>query len=512
MDGSQVRLGHGGMQDMEASLEPTVPLLELQGINKKFGATQALQDVHLSIEPGSIIGIAGLNGSGKSTLLRVIGGIVKPDSGTIQINGKERRLDSPRDSIDSGIALVHQELSLAPSLTPLQNIFLGHEYTRHYLLDWNRMRKEAEGILSRLGVKIDLDLQTKELGIADQQLVEIAKALSLESKLICLDEPTSALNEAEVERLFACVRSLQAEGKSVLFVSHNVNEFVALCHEVIVLVGGHIGSRFSGESMTPELIAEALFAGTQHVASSRRRDVESKEPVLRLMNLRGRLLQDFSLNLWRGEVLGLYGLLGSGIEELPLLLFGLRKHSGKVELQGRELTVKRPAQATRSGIAYIPPDRRIQGLFTEKSIAYNTSILTLDELSKRGILQVWKERGRVKVALRDMQVVYRDTEQRVKELSGGNQQKVLVGKWLTIEPKMIMAHEPFRGIDIVTKDYLKGYFRKLAESGIGIMIISSELEEIIDACDRILVVKNGRVASEFAARSFEASEILLAAS
>jgi len=458
------------------------------------------------------MGIAGLNGSGKSTLLRVVGGIVKPDAGTVLIEGKEQELGSPRDSIQNGIALVHQELSLAPSLTPLQNIFLGHEYTRHSLLDWHRMREDAEEILSRLGVRIDLDAKTKELGIADQQLVEIGKALSLHSKIICLDEPTSALNEAEVERLFSCVKSLRTEGKSIIFVSHNINEFATLCEELVVLVGGRVGSRFSREMMEPELIADALFAGTQRDRMSVRSSVESKEPLLRLVNIKTRLLRDLSLTVRRGEVLGLYGLLGSGVEELPLALFGLRKHSGKVELEGQDLSIRRPSQATEHGIAYIPPDRRVQGLFTERSIAYNTSILTLDELSKRGILEVWKERRRVKEALSDMQVVYRDTDQRVKELSGGNQQKVLVGKWLTIQPKVIVAHEAFRGIDVVTKDYLKRYFRKLAGSGIGVMLISTELEEIIDACDRILVVKDGVMAAEFSDESFHAADILLAAS
>jgi ribose transport system ATP-binding protein len=500
------------MKGTESKLESRAPLLELRGISKRFGATQALQDVRFSIAPGSIVGVAGLNGSGKSTLLRVVGGIVKPDSGSILIDGIEERLNSPRDSLDHGIALVHQELSLAPSLTPLQNVFLGHEYTHRYLLDWSRMRQVAERILSRLGVEIDLDRQTKELGIADQQLVEIAKALSLESKLICLDEPTSALVESEVERLFACIKSLRDEGKSIIFVSHNVNEFVSLCDEVVVLVGGRHGGRFSRESMKPELIADALFAGTQHTAGFERSAIASKEPVVRLTDFRGMLLQDLSLTVMHGEVLGLYGLVGSGVEELPLLLFGLRKHSGKVELQGREISVRRPTHATKAGIAYIPPDRRGQGLFIEKSIVYNTSILTLDAFSRRGILQLWEEGRRVEAALQDMQVMYRDTEQRVKELSGGNQQKVLVGKWLTIGPKMVIAHEPFRGIDVVTKDYLKAYFRKLAESGIGVVMISNELEEIIDACDRIVVVKNGRIASEFAAGSFEASKILLAAS
>lgn len=488
------------------------PLLELRNISKRFGVTQALKDVSLSISPGGILGIAGLNGSGKSTLLRVIGGVVLPDEGTIHLEGSEVQFRSPHDSIQSGIALVHQELSLAASLSVLENIFLGHEPTRLLMVDSQRMTARAKEILDELGVTIELQQKVRDLLIADQQLVEIAKALSVESRLICLDEPTSALSETEVERLFTVLRSLASAGRAIIFVSHNVNELAQLCDRALVLVGGSVQTDFNGRKPTPEGIADALFGMKARSSQSRPSARTQTDTALRVSNLASRVMRDVTLSIQKGEVVGLFGLLGSGIDEFPAALYGLRKYTGEVEVQGRVARLNSPPQARRAGIAYIPPDRRTQGLFVAKSAMFNTSFLTLDDISRAFVISSSKEKEVVKRSLEEMRVVFSHLEQRLVNMSGGNQQKVLVGKWLTIDPKVILAHEPFRGIDIVTKNSLKTKFREIAQEGVGVMLISNELEEIMDGCDRILVMKDGAIVAEYQPEAYDPAKILLAAS
>ncbi len=490
-------------------------VVEVRNISKSFAGVAALKGVSFDVRPGEVHALLGENGAGKSTLIRVIAGAHQPDEGEILVSGRPVRLSSPRDAKRRGIATVYQELLLFPDLTVAENIFLGSAPRRRGgALDWPAIRERARALLDDLdSPDLDVDARVGGLSVANRQRVEIARALSQEPRVLVMDEPTASLAEADVERLMAVVRRLRERGVAIVYVSHRLAEIFALADRVTVLRdGASVGTRDLGE-VTPDSLV-AMMVGRSIDQLFPKSDVAKGEVALELRGVSCRHeVEDVSFAVRRGEILGIAGLVGSGRTELALTIFGIAPAtSGEILVEGAPVVIDSPRRARDLGIAYIPEDRGQQGLIRSQTLRENVALAVLDRLSHGGFIDREAEEARAREAIDRFGIRARGPEMVVRQLSGGNQQKVVIAKWLGTAPRILVMDEPTRGIDVGAKAEIHALMVKLAKEGLAIVMISSELPEVLGMSDRVMVMSRGRVAGELerAAASPEAVGRLMA--
>ena len=470
---------------------------------KHFGGVLALRDVSLDLRPGEVHALVGENGAGKSTLIKVLTGVYRPDAGDVCFDGERMSFGSPRAAQDAGISTIYQEIDLIPLRTVAQNIFLGREpRNRLGLIDRARMRRESGEILGRYGLDVDVDVPARSLGVAVQQMVAIAKAVSRQAKVVVMDEPTSSLEGREVRQLFEVIAKLKAEGVAVLYVSHRLDELYELCERVTVLRDGEVVHAGKLDDLPRlELIAAMLGREVSEVEAQAAQahgadgSGRGRDPVLEARDLSDRPApRDVSLTVHRGETIGLTGLMGSGRTETARAIFGANPPDhGTVLLEDRELKLRSPADAVPEGLAFLPEDRKADGIFPELSIRDNIIAAALPRLSKRGVFSRKAADELVETFMKRLKIKASSADQEVGELSGGNQQKVLLARCLCTEPKVLILDEPTRGIDVGAKVEVQTLIAELADQGLGVLMISSEPEEAVESCDRVLVLRDGAV-------------------
>jgi rhamnose transport system ATP-binding protein len=472
------------------------PVVELRDVKKAFGGVHALRGVDLVLEPGEVHSLVGENGAGKSTLVRIMGGIHQPDEGTILVDGEPTHLGGPGDAKARGIAIIHQEPALFPDLDVAENIFMGRQpRDRYKRIDWKAMYREVGELLGSLGVKLDPRTPVQGLSVADQQLVEIAKSLSLNARVVVMDEPTAALSSREVERLFGIVRDLRDRGVAVVYISHRLEEVFALSDTITVLRdGAHVVTNPAKEMDTVGLIRHMV--GRELDDLFPKEEAEIGAPVLQVRGLtREGVFHDVGFELRRGEILGFAGLVGAGRSEVVRALFGIDPlDAGEVFLDGAAVRIRSASEAVAAGLAFVPEDRQHQGLVLEMAIADNATLPFLRRLTNWiGLLDRKRERAVATEYTQRLQVKAGGLDLPVGTLSGGNQQKVVLAKWLATDPKVLILDEPTRGIDIGTKAEVHRIVSRLAAQGLAIVLISSELPEVLAMSDRVLVMHEGRV-------------------
>lgn len=491
-----------------------MPLLEMRNVTKRFPGTLALNQVDLSVERGEIHALMGENGAGKSTLMKVLSGVYQADDGAMVFDGVRTAPADPLDALRLGIAIVHQELSLVPALTVGENIYPGRAPTNRFgFVRFDALHRDAAAVLARLEVQIDPRTPLGNLSIANQQLVEIAKALSVECKLLILDEPTSALTDHEAQVLLALLRRLAAAGVSILIISHKINEVFAVADRISVLRDGrYVGTVEVGRTTQADVVR--MMVGRELGDFYPPRSSGRGDPILEVRGLQlvpGGPASD--LTLYRGEVLGVAGLIGSGRSELMRGLFGADTRSGgTVTLTGRTLMIRSPHEAIAQGIGFVPEDRKAAGLFLDMAIKLNIQASSLSKVSARGFVSPARERALAETYITRLSVSAPGIDQEVRRLSGGNQQKVLLAKWLAIQPRVLIVDEPTRGIDVGAKRDIHFLLRSLADAGVGVLMISSELPEVLGMSDRILVMREGAIAGELAAAEASEEKIMQIAS
>jgi len=476
------------------------PILELNHITKTFPGVTALDDVHFDIRPGEVHALLGENGAGKSTLIKVASGVYEPDSGEIIIGGQPVRFGSPRDAQAHGIATIYQELLLYPELSVAENIFMGHApRTRLGAIDWATMRSRSLEILASLNID-DMDVTRKvgSLTVGNRQRVEIAKALSMNARVLIMDEPTAAITESDVERLFSIIELLKQRGVGIVYISHRLNEVFDIGDRVTVLRDGRYIATEPVDQMTEDKLVSMMVGRTIDNLFPKL-DAQVGKVVLEVRNLtRKRVAHDVSFQLREGEIVGMAGLVGSGRSEIAQVIFGFTPaHAGSILVDGREVRITTPGQAMRYGIAYLPEDRGTQGLIRQMDLRANTSITVLRALSRATFINRQKETQLAHSTIQQLSIRAYGPQQLVGKLSGGNQQKVVVGKWLATRPRVLIVDEPTRGIDVGAKAEIHRLMSELAQQGMAILMISSEMPEILGMSDRILVMREGRLVAEF---------------
>jgi ribose transport system ATP-binding protein len=493
------------------------PILAITGLTKSFGPIKALRGVDFELRRGEIHALAGENGAGKSTLMNIVDGILKPDSGEIRLDGVPVTITSPAMAQRLGIGFVHQEIALCPDVMVAENIFMGVTNTsRSLLMDYRTLERRAADILHRLG-DIDPAALVGTLSISQQQLVEIAKALTLDCRVLILDEPTAALTEREAQVLFEIMRKLVAQGISIIYISHRMVEIFQNCHRVTVLRDGQYITTLNVAETTPGEVVSAMVGRViDSLYPPKLAEAEQSDEIV--LDVRGlterRRFSDVSFQLRRGEILGLAGLIGAGRSEIVKGICRLEGEvTGEIRLHGRPLRLAHYADSLAEGIVYLSEDRKGDGLFLDMSIASNVSALKLEQVASRaGIID---ERAEAAQAVRlgaRLNLRYGHAGQALSSLSGGNQQKVAIAKMLSVDPKVIFLDEPTRGVDVGAKAEIHRILRDLARSGVGIVVISSELPELIGVCDRVLVVREGRLAGEVTGEAMTEDRILYLAS
>ncbi|HSB01468.1 MAG TPA: sugar ABC transporter ATP-binding protein [Anaerolineales bacterium] len=488
-------------------------ILELKKISKSFSGVEVLHDVSFALRPGEVHAILGENGAGKSTLVKIITGVHQPDKGEIFLNGVPVRFNDARESRQAGIAAIYQELSLFPDLDVAENIFAGRQPVKlGGRVDWRKLYAEAGKLLDSLGVKLDLKQKARTLSIAQQQMVEIARAISIHARILIMDEPTSSLTLHEVDDLFSLVRRLRAEGTAIIFISHRLEELFVLADRVTVLRdGSYIDTRSMKDVTRDDLIR--MMVGRTITNLFPKQDVPAGDVVLKVENLtRAGSFYNASFELRRGEILGLAGLVGAGRTNVARALFGVEPATGgRIEVEGREVAITSPQQAIELGLAYVPEDRQLHGLIPAMHITANISLPTLHHYTRMGWLQDKPERQAAYGAACQMEVRANHIWQLARELSGGNQQKVVLAKWLSTDPRILILDEPTRGIDVGTKAAVHALMSKLAAEGMAILMISSELPEILGMSDRVMVMREGYVTGHFSRSEATQEKIISAA-
>jgi rhamnose transport system ATP-binding protein len=487
------------------------PIFAARQISKSFGGVHALQDVHFEIFPGEVHALLGENGAGKSTLIKIITGVYQPDIGELFLEGQPIRLADTREAQAHGIAAIYQEPSLFPDLDIAENILVGRQPIRQWGVDWKRMYQEASALLQRLGMSLDPRTKARELSVAQQQVVEIARALSINAKVLIMDEPTSSLTLGEVEELFGIVRQLRAAGTAIVFISHRLEELFALADRVTTLRdGAYVGTRAMADVTSDDLIR--MMVGRALGELFPKQAVEPGEVVLEVAGLGVEgSFSDVSFELRRGEILGMAGLVGAGRTNVARALFGTQPATaGTIKLDGKAVTIASPDEAMALGIGYVPEDRKEHGLILNMSIAENITLPVLSRFARGGWLDSRGEVAAASAAARKLEVKMTSVDQTAGQLSGGNQQKVVLAKWLDTQPRVLILDEPTRGIDVGTKAAVHHLMSSLAAQGMAILLISSELPEVLGMSDRILVMREGRVTGRFS-RADATQEKLMAA-
>lgn len=483
-------------------------ILEMKGITKTYPGVVALDNVDFRLKAGEVHAIAGENGAGKSTLIKVLSGAVTPDSGEILYEGNIYRSFTPVQSLALGICVIYQELNLVPYLSVAENIFLGNEKIGKLFLDDNTMRKITREQLDSIGVQLDPAVRVKDLSVAYQQLVEVTKAVSHDAKVLVMDEPTSPLSNSEVEMLFALIKRLKDKGVSIIYISHRIEEIFRICDRITVMRDGqHVSTINAAESDRKKLIS--LMVGRELTEKYPPAMVELKDTVLRVENLCTGSVKNINFELYKGEILGLAGLMGAGRTEIAKALFGAdRITKGTIVLNGENVRIKSPSEAIGKGIGLIPEDRKNQGLVLLMPVRHNISLACLKILTKSGFLSEKAERKMVEKHIRDLLIKATDYEVTVKQLSGGNQQKVVLSKWLATNCKILIFDEPTRGIDVKAKFEIYQLMRRLTREGISIIMISSDMSELLGMSDRILVVHDKTVKACLKKDEFSQEKIL----
>ena len=487
-------------------MEQTQPLLLMEGITKSFPGVVALQGASLRVGRGEVHALVGQNGAGKSTLIKILTGAYRRDSGSILFDGLLVDFRSPQEAQANGVSTIYQEVNLVPFRSISENIFMGREPRRLGLLDWGRMNAEAAAILERFGIRVDVTRPLMSLNVAVQQMVAIARAVSFQSKLVVMDEPTSSLDEREVATLFDAIRNLKSEGVSVIFVSHRLDEIYAVCDRVTIMRDGQtVDDRPIAEIGKLELVAKMLgkelgevrrsgatgFSEGVHHTEGERRLLEARD--LR----RGRALQGASVSVRPGEIVGLAGLLGSGRTEVARAIFGADPvDAGEVRVQGRPVRFQSPRDAINSGIGFCTEDRKTEGIVPYMSVRDNLTLALLPALTHNGIVDKDRQQEVVDRFIKRLGIKTAGPDQKIRELSGGNQQKVLLARWLCLNPRLLILDEPTRGIDVGAKGEIQALINELADAGLGVLMISSELEELTEGSDRVVVLRDGRTVTE----------------
>ncbi len=473
-------------------------LLEMKDIGKSFPDVKALQGVSLSVREGEVLALLGENGAGKSTLIKILSGAYTKDEGEIFFEGQPVTIRSPQDAQDLGISTIYQESNLAKDLTVAENIFLGRLPAKGLLVDWETVRKKSREILDRLGATISVDAIVSTLSVAEQQLVEISKSLNRKTRILIMDEPSAVLGESDLERLFQVVRSLQAEGIGIIYISHRMREIFELADEVTVLKDGRfVGTRRVADVTMDELVRRIIGRDLEDVFP--RREVVPGEVLLEVKNLRrARLVHDVSFQLRAGEILGFAGITGSGRTEVVRAIFGADAHGGEMRISGKPYRASSPTEAIRRGIALVNEDRKAHGLFLKLDVTVNTTIAALKGLCRAGFIQRAKEKALVQKLIQDLRIKTPGARSIVLNMSGGNQQKVIISRWLAIDTRILIMDEPTRGIDVGSKSEIYQIMNELTKRGVGIIMISSELPEVLGMSDRILVMREGTIVGELA--------------
>jgi len=490
------------------------PFLKVTGVSKNYGGVRALIDSRLSCEKGEVHALLGENGAGKSTLVKILCGVVKPDSGTIQINNKTVEIHSPAEANRLGIAAVFQELSLVPDLSVAENIWLGHEpLNRFGLIDYKKMKNMTESLFEKLGLEIDPDLLVRDLPLAQQQLVEIAKALSKDPEIIILDEATSALGAQEIDLLFALIKRLTKEGKTVIFISHRMDELDQIADRATVFRDARYITTFKWGSVTSEQIVNWIAGRDLEETYPKKSGSKSPEIALEIRRLSsGRVLRNIDLEVRKGEILGLAGLQGHGQSEFLKALFGVQPVTrGEIKIFGKKTEIKSPVSAIAAGIAYVPEDRKTEGLLLTRSVRENLSLMTLDRRQVWSLIRSKAETGDCLKSVEMLNIKTPHLEQAVEHLSGGNQQKVAIAKAILTQAKILLLANPTRGIDVGTKTEIYQLMHDLADQGITILFYSTELPELVGVCDRVAVFKQGEISAILTEEEINESNIINAA-
>ncbi|MBC3619323.1 ribose ABC transporter ATP-binding protein RbsA [Vibrio metschnikovii] len=491
----------------------TQPILALSQIDKAFPGVKALDQACLNVYPGRVMALMGENGAGKSTLMKVLTGIYSKDAGTIEYQGQPASFKGPRDSQQAGISIIHQELNLIPQLTIAENIFLGREKTSAFgRILWQEMYAEADQLLARLNVKHSAKTLLGELSLGEQQMVEIAKALSFESKVIIMDEPTDALTDTETASLFNVINELRHQGCGIVYISHRLKEIFEICDDITVLRDG----KFIGQCQVSETDEDGLIemmVGRKLEEQYPRIDVEPENKVcLEVIGLTGSGIHDVSFTLRRGEILGISGLMGAGRSELMKVIYGaLPSERGVINLNGRTINPVSPQDGLANGIAYISEDRKGDGLVLGLSVKENMSLCALDKLTKGIQIQHGAEATAVEDFIQLFNIKTPSRNQIIGHLSGGNQQKVAIAKGLMTRPKVLILDEPTRGVDVGAKKEIYQLINKFKAQGMSIILVSSEMPEVLGMSDRILVMHEGRISGEFDAKQANQENLLACA-
>jgi rhamnose transport system ATP-binding protein len=488
-------------------------LLDLRGISKSYGGVQAVADVSFAIEPATVHALVGENGAGKSTLVKIITGVIEPDAGQLLIDGEPVSIGDAQSALRLGIVAMYQEPTVFPDLSVAENVFAGrHPRSRLRTVDWRAMEGEATRILRELGVELGAGTPVRGLGVADRQLLEIAKALSTNARLLIMDEPTAALSPNEVEHLFDTVRKLRERGVTVIYISHRLEEVGVLADTVTVLRDGrHIETRPARELSQGEIIR--LMVGRSLDALFPKEDAKIGDVVFEARGLTRRgIFADVSFELRRGEIVGLAGFVGAGRTEVARSIFGVDPlDGGRIEIEGRGFRPRSPRAALRRGLAYLPEDRLHEGLVQPMTISDNTSMAVLPALTPTGFLRPRAERRLARRFMEQLSIKATSPAQVVRSLSGGNQQKVVLGKWLAAEPRILILDEPTHGVDVGTKADVHRTISHLATQGLTILLISSELPEILGMSDRVLVMREGRLVAELSRAEATQENVIQAA-
>ena len=469
-------------------------LLEMKDIHKMFPGVYALKGIHFNLYPGEVHAVLGENGAGKSTLIKILGGIYSKDQGDIFINEKPVQIDSVSQARENGVSVIHQELVLVPHLTVAENIFLGLEpCDKTSLVDFDLMLSETQKLLDSFGVTFKPDTEIADLTIAQQQMVEIIKAVSFNAKIIVMDEPTSSLADKEVNTLFETIRRLTANGIGIIYISHRMSELGEIADRVTVLRDGeYVGTRIVKETTIDELIA--MMVGRPMTNYYTRTFNECRETVLKVDNLCSASVTNVSFELKKGEILGFAGLIGAGRSETMRALFGIDKITGgTIELEGRPIQTKTTAQIIEAGISLVPEDRKDEGIFLTQSIKFNLTLKVLKEFIKGVFVKSSKEQQITEEYLQKLLVKAPSEQTEIGSLSGGNQQKVVMSSWLATHPKVLILDEPTRGIDVGAKSEIYMIINELAKQGVSIIMVSSELPEVLNMSDRIAVMCEGTI-------------------
>lgn len=489
-------------------------IIECRNVSKSFPGIKALEDVDFTLRPGEVHALVGENGAGKSTLVKVLTGIYRPDSGEILLDGRRVEFRSPVAAQAAGITAIHQEATMFSDLSVTENIYMGHHQRMKGigLLSWGAMRRRTRALLAELELEIDPDVQVRSLSVAQRHMVEIVKALSMEARIVIMDEPTSALTLREVEDLFAIVRRLRDAGKAVVFISHKFEDIYGIADRFTVLRDG----RFVGEGNVHETGVDEIIRmmiGRSLTQMFPKVDVEPGEIILAVNGLsRTGVFKDVSFELRKGEILGFFGLVGAGRSEVMRAIFGIEAaDAGSVQISGHEVKPSDPGAAMAQGIAYVPEDRQLQGTILAMNIRENTTLAVLDKLARRSWLNLPRERALTDEYGTRLEIKAESWEQAVNSLSGGNQQKVVLAKWLATRPRVLVLDEPTKGIDVATKARVHEFISLLAREGLGIVLVSSEMPEILGMSDRIVVMHEGRVTARFRRDEANQEKLLRAA-